>query len=142
MTVEVDVRHRGGARRGARLLRSARRFLGRLRVRQAELFVALVTDGEIRELNRRWRRKDEATDVLSFPAGEMPPGGPRSLGDIVISLDTARRVAPRRVDEELDRYLAHGLLHLLGYDHVRRGDAKKMAAAEAKLLGKEGMVVP
>ena len=92
----------------------------------------------MRRLNRAWRGKDHPTDVLSFPAG-----GPGALlGDIVISLDTAQRAAReegRRVGAELDRYLAHGLLHLLGHDHERPADARRMAEAEDALVG-EGMV--
>ena len=118
-----------------------------LSISGAELSVALVGDEAIRRLNREWRRLDRPTDVLSFPAGEAPPGarGPTVLGDIVVSLDTTARAARefhRPVGEELDRYLAHGLLHLLGHDHPRPVEAKRMAAAEARLLGAEGMVSP
>jgi len=93
-------------------------------------------DTQMRRLNRGWRGKDEPTDVLSFPAG---PGG--FLGDIVISLDTARRQAkawPLRV--ELRRLLAHGMCHCQGYDHESAAEARRMAAAERRLLGQEGMV--
>jgi probable rRNA maturation factor len=109
------------------------------------LAVTLTTDRRIRALNRRWRQEDHATDVLSFPGGPPPPGwpGPLVLGDIVISLDTARRQAKqqkRRLGEELDRYLIHGVLHLLGHDHHARGPAERMAALEDRLLGAPGMV--
>ena len=102
-------------------------------------------DPGIRLLNREWRRKDRPTDVLSFPGGEHPPGarGPLHLGDVILSLDTARRQARahrRSLAEELDLYLAHGLLHLLGHDHHRRRDAERMATLEARLLGRPGMV--
>lgn len=145
MAVWVDAA-RGG--RGARQLepllrRRARAFLRKLKLGRCELSVALVGDAEIRALNKRWRKKDKATDVLSFPAGDWPGPGPRPLGDVVISLATTRRVASElghRVEDELSRYLAHGLLHLLGHDHVRRGDAVKMARAEAQLLGRAGML--
>jgi len=112
-----------------------------------ELSILLTDDPGIRTLNREWRRKDRPTDVLSFPAGEPPPGstGPRHLGDVIVSLDTARRQARahgRSLNDELDLYLAHGLLHLLGHDHHRRRDAERMAALEARLLGRPGMVPP
>jgi probable rRNA maturation factor len=112
-----------------------------------ELSLSLVTDRAIRELNRRWRSKDKPTDVLSFPAGDSPggPAGPRTLGDVVISLDTAARQARVRglpLADELNRYLAHGLLHLLGHDHHRRVDARRMARMERKLLGRGGMLSP
>jgi len=116
-----------------------------LDLRDVELSVLLTDDPAIRVLNRAWRRKDRPTDVLSFPAGEPPPGagGPRHLGDVILSLDTARRQARahrRSLADELDLYLAHGLLHLLGHDHHRRPDAERMAAVEARLLGRPGMV--
>lgn len=102
----------------------------------------LVRDPEIRELKREWFGKDEATDVLSFPGGETLVG-PRQLGDIVISLDTARRAAREfgtTLERELALYLAHGLLHLLGHDHQNRRDARAMEKLERKLLGHAGML--
>ena len=115
------------------------RALGR---EDAEVSVLLTTDGRIRTLNRRWRSVDHATDVLSFPADD-PPGSAPELGDLAISLDTAGRRARRAgrdVREEVDRYLAHGLLHLLGHDHLRPRDARAMALLEDGLLGRTGMV--
>lgn len=131
----------------ARVERRARAFLERLDIRGAELSVSLVGDAAIRRLNRAWRHEDRATDVLSFPAGEAPEGapGPRPLGDVVISVDTARRAAReggRTVQDELDRYLAHGILHLLGYDHEKSArEARRMLALEESLLG-DGEVPP
>jgi probable rRNA maturation factor len=110
-----------------------------------ELSISLVGDAEIQALNKTWRKKDKPTDVLSFPAAPLPKGLPglRPLGDIVISLDTAHRQAQeyaRPLNEEVARYLAHGLLHLLGYDHERPAERARMAAAERKLLGVPGMI--
>jgi probable rRNA maturation factor len=143
--VSVFVEHRRAGRWGARLKRRAGQLVTALDLRGAALAVTLTTDRRIRTLNRRWLRKDKATDVLSFPGGARPPGwpGPNVLGDIVISLDTARRQAKgegRTLGGELDRYLAHGLLHLLGHDHRRPADARRMAALEERLLGGPGMV--
>ena len=145
MAVLVDTTRGGrGAKKLASLVRRrAAAYLKKLRLTGCELSVALVGDAEIRALNKKWRGKDKATDVLSFPAGEWPGPGPRPLGDVVISLATTRRAAREyghTVDDELSRYLAHGLLHLLGHDHVERGEAAKMARAEAKLLGRPGML--
>ncbi|MGI5864552.1 MAG: rRNA maturation RNase YbeY [Myxococcales bacterium] len=129
-----------------RVLRErARLFLARLGLDGVELSVVVTTDAEIRKLNRKWRKKNRPTDVLSFPAGDIPmlPGQKRWLGDVVISLDTARACADgehRPVAAELSRYLAHGLLHLLGHDHHAPGEAARMARAEASLLGGAGMV--
>lgn len=104
-----------------------------------ELSMSLVKDAEIRALNAQWRKKDKATDVLSFPLGD---GGPL-LGDIVISTETARRAANEHATtfrHELSLYLAHGLLHLLGHDHHTVRQRKVMAAEEARLLGSAGML--
>lgn len=116
-----------------------------LKLKNRELSLSLVTDRAIKKLNRTWRHKDKATDVLSFPAGELPKGVPgrRPLGDVVLSVDTAERVATQvgvSVQAELSRYLAHGLLHLLGHDHLNPKEAAKMRALENRLLGKDGLI--
>lgn len=142
MTVRLTSEHPRGASAARRLRSRAAAFLAALGRGDAELSLLLVTDRRIRALNRAWRDKDEATDVLSFPLSEPPGNGPL-LGDVVISLDTASRRAraeARPVSRELDRYLAHGLLHLLGYDHERAEDAAAMAAKEAELSRGEGLV--
>lgn len=139
LVVHARSEHARGAAAARRLRTRAHRYLAALGIHDAELSIVVVTDAAIRRLNRRWRGKDRATDVLSFPVGG-PPGG--LLGDVVVSLDTARRVAReegRRAGEELDRYLAHGLLHLLGHDHERPRQARRMASAEDALVG-AGMV--
>lgn len=128
-----------------RVRRRAREFLKALRLEGCELSVALVKDREIRALNRTWRQKDHATDVLSFPLGETPGPGLLQLGDVVISVETARRQAAEYghpLGHEVERYLAHGVLHLLGYDHLRPKERARMAAAEEKLLGRGGMLGP
>jgi probable rRNA maturation factor len=144
--VLVEAAHPGARPLRARVERRARAFLEQLDVRGVELSVSLVGDRTIRRLNRTWRKKDRSTDVLSFPAGESPRGapGPRPLGDVVISVQTARRVSRqdgRALHAEVDRYLAHGILHLLGYDHEKSPrEAKRMLALEESLLG--GGAVP
>ena len=97
--------------------------------------VALVPDRRIRALNRQYRGKDQATDVLSFPAEE-----PGQLGDIVIALGVARRqaaAAGHPVGTELRVLALHGLLHLLGYDHEQ--DDGHMARLERRLRRKAGL---
>nr|PZM93818.1 MAG: rRNA maturation RNase YbeY [Pseudomonadota bacterium] len=141
--VFINVEHPRGAY-AARVLRTrAREFLSKLGL-DAELSILLTTDEAIRRLNRDFRGIDRATDVLSFPAGDPLPGQAPFLGDLAISLDTARRRARedgRPLSRELARYLAHGLLHLLGYDHeVSEQEARRMAEMEASLLGEEGML--
>jgi len=145
VVVEVRSEVAGGRRQLRRLQARARTFLSTLELRDVELSVLLTDDPGIRVLNRQWRRKDRPTDVLSFPGGAPAPGseGPLHLGDVILSLDTARRQARthrRTLADELDLYLAHGLLHLLGHDHHRRRDAEQMATLEARLLGRPGMV--
>jgi len=115
------------------------------RVRGA-VSVALVSDAAVRRLNRRYRRQDAATDVLSFPAvtdghadsvGASPPV---FLGDIVIARGVARRqarLARHSEDTELRILALHGLLHLLGYDHHK--DDGEMAKLEQRLRRKGGL---
>ena len=121
----------------ARVLRAAaKQQLAALRLSR-ELSLTLVSDRRMRGLNHDWRGKDRATDVLSFPQEGA------SIGDVVISLDTARRQAREggwSLAAELRRLLAHGLLHCLGHDHHTARQARRMAAAEQRLLGRRGMV--
>lgn len=127
----------------ARLTRLAKAFAKTLKLGPAELSLSLVRDPAIRKLKRQYFGIDAATDVLSFPAGDFPGPGPRQLGDIVISLDTARRAAKEvgtTFEHELALYLAHGLLHLLGHDHQTRAEARAMQRLEAKLLQHPGML--
>jgi probable rRNA maturation factor len=102
--------------------------------------VAIVSDARVRALNRKFRKKDKATDVLSFPAEE-----PGYLGDVVISSGVAvrqARAAGHSRATELRVLALHGLLHLLGYDHER--DDGQMARLERRLrrLGglREGLI--
>lgn len=105
-----------------------------LGLKNRELSVLLTGNPRIRELNRAYRGIDRPTDVLSFPMDDE-----HMLGDIVISVDKAVEQAERfgvTLEEEMARLMVHGLLHLLGYDHVRGGrQAGKMRAKEAELMG-------
>ncbi|HKE84543.1 MAG TPA: rRNA maturation RNase YbeY [Vicinamibacterales bacterium] len=97
--------------------------------------VALVSDARVRALNRRFRRKDRVTDVLSFPADE-----PGNLGDVVIATGVAARQAVEvghPVQAEFRVLALHGLLHLLGYDHEH--DDGRMARLERRLRLKGGL---
>ena len=88
--------------------------------------VLITDDRRIRKINRRFLQHDRATDVISF-----------STGDIVVSAETARRVAAERgipFREELSRYLVHGTLHLLGYDDKKKKDFKRMHHRQEKIL--------
>jgi probable rRNA maturation factor len=109
---------------------------------RGEVTVALVSDGRMRALNRSFRGKDYATDVLSFPLddGVADGAGGASLGDIVIATGVARRqadAAGHAVSSELRVLALHGLLHLLGYDHET--DSGEMAKVEAELRRRAGL---
>ena len=112
--------------------------LGQFGLDHAELSVLLCDDATIQPLNRQYRDKDKPTDVLSFSQVEGEAiGQGEVLGDVVISLETAARQARARrrsLDDEMARLLVHGALHLIGHDHVRAGEARRMRAEERRLL--------
>ena len=115
LSVVLLNRQRSRAVSAPRLRRVLRRAAAALRV-QGELSLVLAGDALLRRLNRVYRGKDTATDVLSFP-GE---GGEAGLGDIVISVARAERNARglgRTLAQELDVLALHGFLHVMGYDH-------------------------
>jgi len=97
------------------------------RRRDYDVAVRIVDDATIHSLNRDYRKKNKPTDVLAFAQREGPAAAlhPTLLGDIVISLPTARRQAKRGLYAELLHLASHGLCHLLGYDH--RDDAEEAA---------------
>lgn len=124
-----------------RVQRIADRMLATLELSDAELSVLLTDDDGIHVLNREHRHKDRPTDVLAFPlmAEDDPAiaGGPRLLGDVVISLDTATRQAAerrRQLIDEVAHLLAHGLLHLVGYDHQTDAEEAEMDALTLELV--------
>jgi probable rRNA maturation factor len=143
--VAVDVLVRGGAgqlldaamkRRVAARVRAALKALDRS---GSSATLVFTDDREIRVLNRDFRKHDRATDVLSFHLQELhgetdPAGRGVHLGDIVISVETARRRSgPRRFLSELERLAIHGLCHLFGHDHKKKAEAKVMYALERRL---------
>ena len=112
-----------------------------MRLTQSELAIVLTDDAAIRELNRRWRGSDKATNVLSFPAhGLVPPGsGPRPLGDVVIAYETMAREAQEQglpFTHHLTHLAVHGFLHLLGYDHESDTEAETMEQLERDILAR------
>ena len=140
MQVTTNTRGRRAPALAARLGRHARRLLRGLRLRSAELSVVLVSDREMRALNRRWRRRDRPTDVLSFSLREGQGGEvSRSIGDVVISLETAARQAVENgftIGEEVERLLVHGILHLAGYDHeASPREERRMRRKEREMRG-------
>ena len=100
-----------------------------------ELSVSFIDDSSMRELNSRWRNIDRTTDVLSFPQDGGPD--PSLLGDIVISLETARRQSARygvTLHEEIKKLIVHGALHLAGHDHKKKKEKEMMREEESRLL--------
>ena len=132
-----------------RLKRIARVLLHAVGEDASSLSISLVNDRKIQSLNREHRGKDKATDVLSFPlyeAGERGhTDGERMLGDVVISVDTARRQAAEYdapLENEIHRLLIHGILHVLGHDHEEPGERADMEAEERRLAAAIGMPWP
>jgi len=112
-----------------RRLKSCLRVVAERELKVKELNVILVTDSYIRKLNKTFLGKDKPTDVLSF--------GLDNLGEIYISVDTARRNARKygfTAEFEIWRYALHGLLHIAGYDHKDKSQEKAMEASEEKYL--------
>jgi probable rRNA maturation factor len=102
----------------------------------SELCISFISDEKMRELNRSYRNIDRTTDVLSFAQGEEGPGY-TLLGDVVISLDTARRHSEsygNTFHEEIKKLIVHGILHLLGHDHKKKKETALMREKEAELL--------
>ena len=137
MSVEIVNKIRRKKISVRRTKRTAQRILGLLNQDRVELSLALVDNREIKKLNARYRKKDQPTDVLSFPSGEQLPTGIQILGDVVISVEQAEEQAGERrktLEQEIESLLIHGILHLLGYDHERsRKEAKIMQSLERKI---------
>ncbi len=122
----------------ADLARRARAMLGAVQMPRAELSVVLTDDNQIKDLNRIYRKKNRPTDVLAFSQieGRIAGAHARLLGDVVVSIPTARRQAVargRNLVAELTMLLAHGLLHLLGWDHQKPADGRRMRRETARL---------
>ena len=114
--------------------------------RGAEMTIHLVDDARIAELNKAWRGKDAATNVLSFPAA--PAGRAASaklLGDVFVALQTLEREAMEEGKPLADHYrhlALHGFLHLLGFDHETPAQAEAMEALETRALARLGIADP
>ena len=107
-----------------------------LQLEDAELSVLFADDVQMRELNRVYRKKDRTTDVLAFPMTDARNRRSRLLGDLVVSVAVARkqaRAAKRSVLDEVTMLLAHGLLHLVGWDHDTASKDRAMRAETDRL---------
>ncbi len=122
------------------LTKNLKRILQATRVPAIDLDLTFVTNASIQKLNRKFRKKNKATDVLSFPLHDKKVArkGNVFLGDVVISLTITRQQAKEHevtFEEELHFLIIHGVLHLLGYDHEKTEmEAKQMQRLEKKIL--------
>jgi probable rRNA maturation factor len=114
----------------ARMVKAAALHEGR---RDLDVALRITDDATIHALNRDWRGKNKPTDVLAFAQREAAAADAQLLGDIVISVDTARRQAKRGLYAELVHLASHGLCHLLGYDHRDDEEERVMNARAAGL---------
>ena len=146
LLVEVRSNVRRGVPSTIRMSRWARAAAG-ARGRNAEVAVRIVGAAEGRRLNLLWRGRDYPTNVLSFPAPRGTRGGRanRSLGDVVICAPVVSREA-RQQGKALDHHWAHlivhGVLHLLGHDHVNEHEAGRMERRECRVLAEFGIPDP
>jgi probable rRNA maturation factor len=111
-----------------------------------EVSLCLTDDAEVRTLNAHWRGIDEPTNVLSFPAGPAArPNETPMLGDIALAFETVAREAEESGASLADHYrhlVAHGFLHLIGYDHQTDEDAERMEELETRILARLGVADP
>ncbi len=143
MTLDVVLRYRTRrpwAPAPASLRRWARLAAGD---RRGELGIRVVGSRESRALNERWRGRPRPTNVLSFPAAPALRG--KQLGDLVVCAPVVAREAREQgkaIRAHWAHMIVHGTLHLLGFDHERAADAKRMEGRERKLLARLGIADP
>ena len=112
-----------------------------------EISLVFTNDEDIRGINAEWRSQDKPTNVLSFPAFPLKPGGKPGpmLGDIILAEETLRREAldlGKSFDDHLTHLLVHGFLHLFGYDHMTDEEAAVMEGLEIRILAELGLENP
>jgi probable rRNA maturation factor len=110
----------------------------------AEVSIVLCDDAFIADLNRKWRRIDAPTNVLAFPSGG-PIASTPVLGDIVIAFETTAKEAAeaaKPLRDHVAHLIAHGFLHLIGYDHIADAEAEAMEALERSVLSRLGIADP
>lgn len=112
-----------------------------------EISLVFTSDEDIKAINAEWRGQDKPTNVLSFPAFPLEPGGKPGpmLGDIILAEETLRREAldlGKPFDDHLTHLLVHGFLHLFGYDHMDDKEAAVMEGLEIRILAELGLDDP
>ncbi len=113
--------------------------------KKAEITLRIVDEKEGLEFNKAWRKKDSATNVLSFPIGEPIKQAPNLLGDIVICAPIVEREAidqGKDIEAHWAHLIIHGILHLQGYDHDSENEANAMELKEIRILEKIGYANP
>ena len=112
-----------------------------------EVSILLTDDAQVQELNAEYRQQDKPTNVLSFAAldedSPIPPDGPILLGDVIVAFQTTEREAAeegKKFADHLSHLVVHGVLHLLGYDHIVDDEAEEMESLERSILA--GLGVP
>lgn len=126
---------------------AAKQTLAAVAANDGDVVILLADDETVRGLNARFRAQDRPTNVLSFPTADATPlvGAGRPLGDIVLALETCKREAAEQrksLSEHLQHLVAHGVLHLVGYDHLNDGEAEAMEALERRILADLGVPDP
>jgi probable rRNA maturation factor len=125
------------------LLHTAQVTLDFVNASGSDVSIVLGNDDLLKKLNRKYRNVDAATDVLSFPSSELDPDtGSIYLGDVVISLPHALAQAEaggHPIADELQLLVVHGILHLVGYDHLEQVDKEKMQSAQDSVLYQLGV---
>ncbi len=117
-------------------------------VKQAEVSILLTDDATVHELNKNYRNVDKPTNVLSFAALDdesEPVVDPMLLGDIVVAFETTKREAAEQgcsFADHLFHLIVHGMLHLIGYDHIEEWEAEEMEALEVRILADNGIGNP
>ena len=143
--VEVQTRVRAWAPRARDMANWAGMAIGR-RAAGGEIGVRVVGSAESRRLNARYRGKDKPTNVLSFPPAPLPDRvQARPLGDLVICAQVVRseaREQRKALEAHWAHLVVHGALHLIGYDHEREADAKRMERREIAVLRRLGFANP
>lgn len=112
-----------------------------------EISVLLTDDAAVQALNRDWRGKDKPTNVLSFPASadDLPMGAPMMLGDIAMAFETVVKEAEdlgKPLSDHFCHLVVHGMLHLLGFDHISDAQADEMEPLEIEILDGLGIKSP
>ena len=142
MQLEIDVQNASGHYSPAKetfsyWLETALNKLEASSTDDIEISIRIVDSSEIQRLNRDYRQRDKPTNILSFAADLPADVQPRLLGDLVICAPVVAAEAMRQGKDKASHWahmVIHGLLHLLGYDHVTDAEALEMEALEAKLL--------